>query len=150
MTAVGSEQAGGERLRQRPVERFAGEEHVFDLAQEAARLRGEPHPATDGHRQIVLFRDEPVSLMLFDFEAGGILRDHVADGIVTILVMSGQAEISTPDGDHVVPAGNVLVLRPGVPHDLAAPVASEVLVTIHLTADRHGPAHAQDPAEPDV
>jgi quercetin dioxygenase-like cupin family protein len=135
VSTMESNQASGERLRQPPVERFAGEEHVFDLAQEAARLRDEPHAAKDGHRQIVLFREDPVSLMLFDFEAGGILRDHVADGIVSIFVRSGRAEVRTPDGDHVLPAGSVLVLRPGVSHDLAAPVAAEVLVTVHLAAD---------------
>jgi quercetin dioxygenase-like cupin family protein len=144
-----SDQAGGERLRQRPVERFAGEEHVFDLAEEAARLRGEPHPAKDGHRQIVLFRDDPVSLVLFDFEAGGILRDHVANGIVTIFVLSGRAEISTPDGDHVIAAGSLLILRPGVTHDLAAPVATEVLVSIDLAADPEV-GQAKMPAESDV
>ncbi|MFN8518881.1 MAG: AraC family ligand binding domain-containing protein [Chloroflexota bacterium] len=123
-----------ERSRQAPAERFEGVEHQFDLAGEAARLRAEPRPAKDGHRQIVLFRQDPVSLVLFDFEAGGFLADHVAEGIVTIHVLSGRAEVRTPDAEHAIPAGSVLVLRPGVQHDLIAPVATEVLVTIHLTA----------------
>lgn len=124
-----------ERTRQAPDERFAGTEHQFELAGEAARLRAEPRPAKDGHRQIVLFRQDPVSLVLFDFEAGGFLVDHVAEGVVTIQVLSGRAEVRTPDAEHVVPAGNLLVLRPGVKHDLATPVATQVLVTVHLTTD---------------
>jgi quercetin dioxygenase-like cupin family protein len=123
-----------ERSRQAPAERFEGVEHQFDLAAEAARLRAEPRPAKDGHRQIVLFRQDPVSLVLFDFEAGGFLADHVAEGIVTIHVLSGRAEVRTPDAEHTIPPGSVLVLRPGVTHDLTAPVASEVLVTIRLMA----------------
>jgi len=122
-----------DRLRQPPVERFAGKEHIYDLAAEAARLRGEAHPSKDGHRQIVLFRQDPVSLILFEFEAGGILSDHVAEGIVAIHVLSGQAEIRTPDADHVVPEGSLLVLRPGVRHDLSATVATRVLLTVSLT-----------------
>lgn len=121
------------RLRQAPVERFAGVEHIFDLAREADRLRGERHAATHGHRQIVLFRADPVSLLLFDFEAGGILSNHVAEGVVTIHVLSGHVQVSTAEAAHAVPAGSVLVLRPGIVHDLAAPVAAQVLVTIHLT-----------------
>jgi quercetin dioxygenase-like cupin family protein len=121
------------RLRERPTMRFAGPEHVFDLAAEAVRLRTEGHPAQDGHRQVVLFREDPVSLVLFDFDAGGVLPDHVADGIVTILVVSGRAEVKTPAERHVLLAGGVLVLRPGVPHDLIAPVASQVLVSVFLS-----------------
>lgn len=122
------------RLRQAPADRFAGEEHAFDLAREVARLRGEPRFATDGHRQIVLFRQGPVSLVLFDFEAGGVLPGHVADGVVTIHTLSGRVEVRTTEAAHDLPAGNIIVLRPGVSHDLVAPVAAQVLVTIHLIA----------------
>lgn len=122
------------RLREAPDERFAGDEHIFDLAREAARLRGEQHPVKHGHRQIVLFREDPVSLVLFDFEAGGMLPGHVADGVVTIHTISGSVEVRAGDTTHVVPSGSVLVLRPGVSHDLAAAVASRVLVTVHLMA----------------
>ncbi len=121
-----------ERTREAPADRFAGAEHQFDLAAEAARLRGEPRPGRDGHRVITLFRQDPVSLLLFDFEAGGALADHVAEGIVTIHVLSGRAEVRTPEVEHSIPAGSVLVLRPGVKHDLVATEAAEVLVTIHL------------------
>jgi quercetin dioxygenase-like cupin family protein len=120
------------RLRERPTVRFAGAEHVFDLAQEAARLRTEAHPAKDGHRQVVLFREDPVSLVLFDFDAGGVLPNHLADGIVTIHVVSGRAEVTTSSERHVLEAGSVLVLRPGISHDLTAPVPSQVLVSVYL------------------
>lgn len=131
---MSGEQSHPGRLRKAPAERFAGEEHSFDLAREAARLRDEPHPAADGHRQIVLFRQDPVSLVLFDFEAGGVLPGHVAEGVVTIHVLSGHVEVRTADESHVVPAGSLLVLRPGVSHDLTAPVAAQVLVSVHLMA----------------
>lgn len=131
--ATDAEQPQAARLRQPPVERYEGDVHAFDLAQEAARLRAEPHPATNGHRQIVLFRQDPVSLVLFDFDAGGRLSDHVADGVVTILVLAGRAEVRTADGVHALPAGGLLVLRPGVTHDLVADEASRVLVGVHLS-----------------
>lgn len=47
-------------------------------------------------------------------------------------VLSGQADVRTPEGQHRLPAGSVLFLRPCVRHDLVAPEAAEVLVTIHL------------------
>jgi quercetin dioxygenase-like cupin family protein len=127
-----------ERLRQRPSERFAGSEHLFDLGAEAAKLRAEPSPARDGHRQISLYRKEGMTLVLFDFEAGGLLRDHAADGYVTVHVISGAIEMTTVDRTYSMPAGSLLVLQPRVRHDVRAVEASQMLLSVRL-----------DPAEDD-
>jgi len=122
------------RLRQRPADRFAGPEHVFDLAAIAERLRHERHPATDGHRQMAIFSDGPVSLVLFDFERDGRLLDHVAEGLVTIHVVAGRIAVRTRERSHELPAGSLLVLASGVAHDLHAHEPSQVLLTVHLAS----------------
>jgi hypothetical protein len=66
------------RLRRPPSERFAGPEHVFNLAAVASTLRHEDHPGTAGHRQLTLFHAGDLALVLFDFEAGGVLAGHEA------------------------------------------------------------------------
>src|SRR5664280_42297 len=71
-TGMEQEQA---RLRRAPVERFAGTEHVYNLAEIAAQLRAEPHPCPDGHRQMTIAHHGSVALVLFDFEADGRLVD---------------------------------------------------------------------------
>ena len=115
-----------------PRARFEGGEHLFDLAVESQRLRDEPGGARDGHRQITLFRGGGVSVVLFDFEAGGQLKDHAADGYVTVLVVSGEIRMATAEEQHEMSSGSLLVLRPGIRHDLEANVASSVLLTVHL------------------
>lgn len=124
-----------ERLRRAPVERFAGTEHVYDFAEIAAQLRAEPHPATDGHRQMTIAHHGPVALVLFDFEAGGHLEDHMADGLVTIQTVTGHIQVKTSKGDQELGAGTLLVLSPGVAHDLRASVQSQVLLTVHMQPD---------------
>jgi quercetin dioxygenase-like cupin family protein len=120
------------RLRRPPSERFAGSEHVFNLAAVAGTLWGEDHPAAAGHRQMTLFHEGDLSLVLFDFEAGGTLADHVADGYVTIHTVAGELQVSTPEVTHQLPAGSLLVLAPGVRHDVTARVASQMLLTVYL------------------
>ena len=120
------------RLRRAPVERFAGTEHVHNLAEIAAQLRAEPHPATNGHRQMTIAHHGSVALVLFDFEADGRLVDHVADGLVTIQALAGHVQVRTSEGDHELGAGTLLVLSPGVAHDLHASVPSRVLLTVHM------------------
>ena len=120
------------RQRTPPGERFAGGEHLFDLAAESQRLRDEPGEARDGHRQITLFRGGGVSIVLFDFEAGGRLADHAADGYVTVLVLEGDVRMTTAEDRHRMSSGSLLVLRPGVRHDVEAETASRLLLTVRL------------------
>lgn len=128
-----------ERLRPAPAERFAGSEHLYDLAGIAAQLRAEPHAAIDGHRQMTIVRHGSVALVLFDFEAGGRLVNHVADGLVTIQTLAGQVRVGTPEGDKELVAGSLLVLAPGVVHDLHASVSSQVLLTVNMESNEPAP-----------
>ncbi len=123
-----------DQVRVPPRERFAGTEHVFDLHAIATGLRREDNPVRDGHRQMTIFHKHPLTLVVFDFEPGGGLAHHHADAHVTILALSGQLEVATPTGKHVLPEGSLLVLDPGVVHDVFAPVASQMLLTVDRTA----------------
>jgi quercetin dioxygenase-like cupin family protein len=91
-----------------------------------------------GHRQITLFRGGGVSIVLFDFEPGGWLKDHAADGYVSVHVLRGELRMTTSANEYRMPSGSLLVLRPGVRHDVRAEIASQMLLTVRL-----------DPAEDD-
>ncbi len=126
-----------ERLRMPPSERFAGESHQFDLRQALAQLRAEDHPARDGHRQVTIFHHTPVTHVLFDFEAGGVLPEHSTRGLVTIHVLEGRFMIRTDAGSHRdLRAGALLILNPELPHAVQAVERSAMLLTVHLDAPR--------------
>lgn len=122
-----------DRLRPHPEERFAEPVQLLDPGAAAARLRAEPHPAVEGHRQIALFRRGPMTVVLFTFEAGAMLREHQADGVVTMQLLGGRLEIAA-GGEVFRPApGQLVALAPGVPHSVHAEAASEMLLTVHRT-----------------
>jgi quercetin dioxygenase-like cupin family protein len=125
-----------DRGRRPPRERFAGAEHVFDLHGIAASLREEHAPVRGGHRQMTLYHKAPVSIVLFDFEAGARLTDHQADAQVAILALTGLLEVSTPAQMHRLPEGSLVVLDPGVRHDVFAPEKSQMLLTVAHIAGR--------------
>ena len=124
-----------------PRERFAGSEHLFELRAIAAGLREEREPVRGGHRQMTIYHKPPVTLVLFDFETGARLTDHQADAQVTILALSGLLEVSTPTHTYRLPEGSLLVLDPGVRHDVFAPANSQMLLTVTEGVDQ-----AQDPS----
>ncbi len=120
------------RLRPAPVERFAGQSHVFNLDTALEELRAEAHPAQDGHRQKTLFHRSPVTKVLFSFDAGGALSDHSAHGLVTIQVLEGRLMVQADGQDHELNAGQILILNPDVSHNVRASQASAMLLTVHM------------------
>jgi quercetin dioxygenase-like cupin family protein len=120
------------RLREAPAERFAAPEHLFDLNALGEQLRGEPRGARDGHRQMTIYRHGAVTMVLFDFEAGGQLHDHKANGLVTIHALQGALSVRTPQETYELASGVLVVLKPGIPHSVQAREAARMLLTVHL------------------
>jgi quercetin dioxygenase-like cupin family protein len=84
---------------------------------------------------VTLWRGHGTSVVLFDFEAGGQLPGHHADGVVTIHALSGSLEVTTPSGPQPLAAGELLLLTPEVRHDVHALQPSRMLLTVHLIDD---------------
>jgi quercetin dioxygenase-like cupin family protein len=123
------------RERQDPDDRFAGDEHLFDLAASARDLREEEQEPRRGHRQVTLLHEEGLTVILFAFDAGGRLARHSAEGLVLIHVVAGAIDVTTAAERRSLTAGSLLVLAAGVEHDVTAREPSEMLQTVHR---RHG------------
>lgn len=121
-----------ERLRPSPVERFAGESHVFDLGALVRQLRAEAVSTKRGHRQMTIFQRTPVTKVLFAFEAGSELQNHTAHGLVTIHVLEGTLAVQADGQDYTLDAGHILILNPDVLHNVRAAEASAMLLTVHF------------------
>jgi quercetin dioxygenase-like cupin family protein len=126
------QQQDTERLREPPRERFAGRSHRFSLDGALAELRAEGHPARAGHRQITLFHRKPVTQVLFSFDPGGRLERHSAPGLVTIHVLEGRLNVEADHIDNDLAQGEVLILAPGLPHDVRSTDGAAMLLTVHL------------------
>lgn len=130
-----------DRLRPHPEDRLASAVQVVSLARTATQLRAEPHPAVAGHRQIAVFRHGPVTMVQFVFEKDGLLKEHQADGVVTIHALAGRLLVIAEDEPHELGPGELVALDPGVMHSVRALAPSEMLLTVHrLPAEEPGRA----------
>jgi quercetin dioxygenase-like cupin family protein len=120
------------RERPDPDDRFAGDEHLFDLAASALDLQREEQEPRHGHRQVTLLHDDGITVVLFAFEAGGQLKSHSADGLVMIHLIAGMIEVATATARHSMRAGSLLILAAGVQHDVTAKEPSQMVLTVHL------------------
>lgn len=118
------------RLRTHPKDRLGEPVRTIDLVKAASALRAEPHAPVAGHRQIVLVRRGPVSLILFAFEADGFLKEHRADGEVVIQTLTGRLEVTARGDVIALEAGHALSLAPGQPHSVRALEVSDMLLTV--------------------
>jgi quercetin dioxygenase-like cupin family protein len=132
-----------DRLREHPEERFRPAQHLCDLDQIAETLRREPLPAARNHRQQTLYKgpdtsNGPTTVALFVFEAGAKMPQHVAQGVVTIHTIGGRLRVLAEGQEHHLGVNQVLVLAPGVEHDVYAETDSRMLLTVCLeTAGNH-------------
>lgn len=120
----------GNRNRAHPTVRFAPPQHEIDLRAVAQELSAEP--ARRGQRQKALYHHGRLTVALFTFEAGAGLPDHVAKGVVTIHVLDGRLRVKSGDAEHDLTAGKLLVLAPGVRHDVLAEAPSTMLLQVYL------------------
>jgi quercetin dioxygenase-like cupin family protein len=120
------------RLRQHPSDRFAGDSHMVDLGAALRDLRAEVPAPQRGHRQVTLLKQRTMTQVLFSFDPGSALEDHVTHGLVTLHVLEGHLTVHAAGQAHALSAGYVLVLNPDVAHDVRATDTSAMLLTVHL------------------
>lgn len=117
-----------ERARVHPRERFAGTEKVFKLDEEFAAL---PNESTmhGGHMQKALYRHKTVTTAIFAFEPDGTIDAHETECELTIHVLSGKLFIHTDQNEYTLGPNEMLLLDPGVTHDIKAVDATKLLMT---------------------
>ena len=124
-----------DRLRMPPTDRLAAAVQHVNLADAAIALRAEAHASVAGHRQVVVARHGPVSMILFAFEKGGQLKEHQADGEVILHVLRGRLSVTVAAEEVVLAAGQLLALAPGERHAVDALEESDLLLCIARRLD---------------
>jgi quercetin dioxygenase-like cupin family protein len=121
-----------ERLRESPKMRFGAAENMFDMKDALRKLRHEDSPERAGHKQITLDQYGPVTVVLFAFDEGGALKDHKADGVVTIHAIEGELIVRTDAQEYKLDADMMVMLAPNVRHSVEAAKKSAMLLTVCL------------------
>lgn len=122
-----------ERNRRHPRERFAPSVQTLNLDDLTEQIKGEPLSSPhvrQGHRQIVLSHDLPLTVALYYFEPDGYLTEHTVEGTCTFQGLEGRLSIEAEGEEHTLEAGDVLILDGGVTHGVTAEEESRMLLTI--------------------
>ncbi len=77
-----------------------------------------------------LARESGVSVLMMAMEAGDAVREHSADGMVTVQALRGCTVLSVGEESFQLLPGHLIMLQPGIRHDIRAEEQSVVLLTI--------------------
>jgi quercetin dioxygenase-like cupin family protein len=111
---------------QRPL---AGDVLVFKLAEEQ-RTIGQPVAGERESASRTLVKNGPLRVTLVTLAAGGTIKEHKADGPITIQPIHGTLHFSTPDNTYQLTTGDLLALGPAIPHAVASAEGATFLLTI--------------------
>jgi len=110
------------------VHPLTAQSHHLDLEREAdkllARLPGNSRQTEN------LAREAGVSMLMMAMEAGDLVAEHSAKGVVTVHLLRGHAMLSAAGEALDLRPGQMVMLQPGVPHDVRAEEQSVLLLIV--------------------
>jgi quercetin dioxygenase-like cupin family protein len=115
---------------QRPAQRLRGRVLVFDLHDEASRLRHEPAWQRGERNAITLAKEPNLRVVLTALKHGARVQEHQVDTQFTLQVLEDHLQVHLPSETIDLAAGQMLVVEAGVPHDVEALEESVFLLTI--------------------
>lgn len=101
----------------------------FDLSQEIADSEWKK-PWQAGHYAKTLFKKSDLRVVLISMETAARLKEHHADGAISVQVLKGSIRFTTQGESHDLWPGSVLMLGASIKHEVEALEESTFLLTI--------------------
>jgi quercetin dioxygenase-like cupin family protein len=101
----------------------------FDLAQEVKEAE-QKRPWPTGHFAKMLFKKSDFRMVLIMMDKGAILKEHHADGTISVQVLKGSIDFRVHGETHSLQTNGVLTLGASIKHELEAREDSAILLTI--------------------
>jgi quercetin dioxygenase-like cupin family protein len=102
---------------------------ALDLANELAGSM-EHKPWQSGLYSKLLLKTDDLRLVLIAMETGAKIKEHHADGAISIHALEGTLCVHVQAQAQHLHAGQILTLAPGIKHDIEAREESALLLTI--------------------
>jgi quercetin dioxygenase-like cupin family protein len=101
----------------------------FDLAKEIMDSEREK-PWQNGHTARMLFKTADFRMVLISMEKGSILKEHHADGTISVHVVRGSIRFLAQGKAHILREGNIVTLGASIKHEVEGLEDAAFLLTI--------------------
>ncbi len=107
----------------------------FDLGRELQQLHGEPEWSS-GHNARTLVKYDDLRIVLIALKTGVTMPNHQTRGRLSLQTIAGRIIVRAEGRTFDLPAGALLALDQGLPHDVEALEESLCLLTIAWPRER--------------
>ncbi len=83
-----------------------------------------------GHTARTLFKKSDFRMVLISMEKGSVLKEHHADGTISVQVLKGSLRFTTQEEAHTLHANSLVALGKSIKHEVEALEESAFLLTI--------------------
>ena len=104
-----------------------------ELASERTKLQAQTEYGKNGQASSTLVKHEDLRIVLICLKAGHRIEKHRASGPISIQPIDGRIRLELPNRMVEVTVGHLLVLEPGVVHDVEAVGDTSFLLTVGRT-----------------
>ncbi len=111
---------------------LSGDVLVFDLDRELAAANDPVILDRSGRTARTLVKDRSLRVTVHLVAAGGEIREHHADGPITVQVLRGSMLFRAAGRDYELAAGDLLTLDAGIVHSIRSAVGAAFLLTVSL------------------
>jgi quercetin dioxygenase-like cupin family protein len=87
-------------------------------------------PWSSGKYSKTLVKKDDLRVVLFTMESGSTIKEHHAEGSITVQVLRGEIRFRAQDQDHSLRTGEMLTLAPSIRHAVESVGDSAFLLTI--------------------
>ena len=101
----------------------------FDLLHEIADSE-QKKPWQSGHFAKTLLKKHDLRVVLITMEKSAILKEHHADGTISVQVLKGEVRFTTQGNAHHLKTGSLLTLEASIQHEIEALQDCAFLLTI--------------------
>jgi quercetin dioxygenase-like cupin family protein len=115
----------------------------FDLSQEISEAESRK-PWRSGLHSKMLVKKDDLRVVLFAMERGATLKEHHADGSITVHVLQGEIRFRTRDHDFPLRTGQMLTLGRSIRHTVESVGDSAFLLTISWPGTQELLAHSRE------
>lgn len=106
--------------------------YVFiDIPAFADQVKNEKAWEKNDRNGITVFKSDRLTMVITALQASAQISDNSVDGFLTIQVLKGDAQITTPDGDINATENQVISFHPGITHSVLAVSDAIFLLTIY-------------------
>jgi quercetin dioxygenase-like cupin family protein len=109
---------------------LAGDVLLFRLSEEEATTTDRELLDRNGRNARTLVKEDALRVTMIVLAAGGEIREHQAEGPITVHVLSGGMQFTVAGSVHDLKAGDLLVVGARIRHAVASRDGATFLLTL--------------------